>query len=264
MGVNVGRDPLIHIRKLGLAETAGAGHQIALVFFRATRILEMDRLQVVLVGVAAGENAQGVAAVIAVGSIFERTPELAVVGANFFPVALEVAEKIVGAGKTAVADLAHVGPGCGFQVGGLVGGQVGEVEVTLRALALFARLPLFAGVGRRLRLGRGVGCGVRGRHGGAGRRGRRLRLDCQHRNHGRRRFGQLILHRHRRRQGAWACREHGCGCQGRESCSGIGRRACKRRRMGRERRPSRRARAVLAGHQVGEQLVQLRLEMWRR
>lgn len=263
VGVNVGGDPLVHIGEMGLAEAAVASHQVALTFLGAARVLEMDGLQVVFVGVAARKDSQSVAAVVAAGPAFERAPELAIVSADFLPVALEVAEEVVGAGKAAVADFAHVGPRRGLQVGGLVGGQVGEVEVALGALALFARLPLFGGVRRRVRLERRVGRRGRGRHRRGRRRGRRLRL---HRHHRRLRFRQLVLGRHGRRQRARTCREHGCGRQRRESCSGLGRGARKRRHSGgRERRPRwGRGTAVLPGHQVGEVLVQLCLEVRRR
>lgn len=205
--VNVGGDPLVHVGETRLAETAGAGHQIALALFGAARVLKVDGLQVVFVGVTARENAQGVTAMISAWPAFERTPELAIVNADFLPVALEVAEEIVGPSKAAVADLAHVRARRGFQVGRLVGGQVGKVEVALGALALFARLPLLGRVGRRVCFGGRFRQGVRGRHWRG--RGRGLCVDS---HRGRQRLRQQVFVSHGRRQCARTCREHGCGC----------------------------------------------------
>lgn len=116
VGINVGGDPLVHIGKVSQAEAAGARHQITLALFRAARVLEMDRLQVVFVSVAAREDTQRVAAMVAARPVFEWAPELAVVRADFLPVTLEVTEEVVGAGKATVANLTHVGPGRGLQV----------------------------------------------------------------------------------------------------------------------------------------------------
>lgn len=148
VGVDVGVDPLVDVAELGLAEAAATWDQVPLIFLGAARVLEVDGLQVVFVGVTPREDPQRVAAVVAVGAIFEWTPELAVVGAHFLPVAFEVAEQVVGPGKPAMAQLTHVRPRGGLQVGRLVGGQVGEVQVALWALALFARLPVLVGLWR--------------------------------------------------------------------------------------------------------------------
>jgi len=96
------------------------------------------------------------AAVVAVGSALERTAELAIIGTNLLPVALKVAEQVVGSCKAPVAQLAHMRTRGWLQMSRLVSGQIGEVEMALRALTLFAGFPVLLG-----RLGTG-GCRQRG------------------------------------------------------------------------------------------------------
>lgn len=102
------RDPLVHIAELRLAESTTAGNLVALAFLSASGVLEVDGFQVVFVGVTPTENTQRVAAMVATGTILERTAELAIVSAHFLPMALEVAEKIVRSGKPTLANFAHM------------------------------------------------------------------------------------------------------------------------------------------------------------
>lgn len=104
----MGGNPLIHIAELSVAEAAVAWNLVPLALLSSAGILEVDSLQVVFVGVTSRKDSQGVAAMIAVGPVLERTPVLAVVGANLFPVALEVAEQVVWSCKPTVAQLAHM------------------------------------------------------------------------------------------------------------------------------------------------------------
>lgn len=106
----MGRYPLVHVAKLSLAETAVARYLVPLALLCSAWILEVDGFQVVFVSVAPRKNAQCVAAVVAVRPVFERAPELSIVGTNLLPVTFEMAEQVVGSGKASVAELAHMRP----------------------------------------------------------------------------------------------------------------------------------------------------------
>lgn len=145
VGIHMGSYPLIDRGELRVAQPAVTWNLVALALFRAAWVLEVDGLQVVFVSVAPQKYAQQVAAVVAAGPIFERAPELAIVGADFFPVALEMAKQVVGPSESTLAQLAHMWSAGRLQMRRLVGGQVGEVKAALRALALFAWFPLALG-----------------------------------------------------------------------------------------------------------------------
>lgn len=108
VGVYVRGDPFVHGVELRQAEPALAGYGVALDLFRAARVLEMDGLEVVFVGVAPRKNPQLVGAAVAARAFFERAPELALSRANFLPVAFEMAKEVVRPCKPAVAELAHM------------------------------------------------------------------------------------------------------------------------------------------------------------
>ena len=138
-GVHMGREPFVHRGKLFLTQRTAAGTRGTLALTRAARVVEMDRLEMVFIRVAPRKYTQRVRALVRVSGL-EGAPELAAVRACFLPVAFVVAEQVVGPGKAAVANIAHVRP-CGrVQMRQFVRGQVQEVEVTLGALALLAAL----------------------------------------------------------------------------------------------------------------------------
>lgn len=78
---------------------------------------------------------------IASNAVLEWALELALIAADFLPMAFDVTEQIVGPSEPAVAIFTDVRPGGRLQMRGLVGCQVGEEQLTLGALSLFAGLP---------------------------------------------------------------------------------------------------------------------------
>lgn len=147
VGIDMSSDPLVHVAELGVTKTTVSWNLIPLALFGSAWILEMNSLQVVFISVTPRENPQGMAAMVAVGSVLEGAPVLAVVSAHLLPVTFEVTKQVVWPGKPPMAQLTHMGTRGWLQMSRLVSGQVREEEVAFRTLALFAGLPiLFVGL----------------------------------------------------------------------------------------------------------------------
>ena len=111
--------PIFYVLKLSLAHSTLARNLHSLVLFGSVRVLEVDGLQVVFECVAPRKDTGVVTAVVRGRTIISRNCcvlegafKLALVTADFLPVALDVSKQVVGPGKATVAIFTDMGSQC--------------------------------------------------------------------------------------------------------------------------------------------------------